>query len=101
MGEMIVGLIDFDKAGKERRDLAEKLLYAQLKLARGGFSTGGRAPYGFCRWQVREDGTKVRRSEDGDWSKRAGHHVVWLPDDDEQVRATCWRRRRRTASPPC
>ncbi len=88
MGEMIVGLIDFDKAGKERRDLAEKLLYSQLKLARGGFSTGGRAPYGFCRWQVKEDGTPVRRLEDGDWTKRAGHHAVWLPVEDEGVWGT-------------
>ncbi len=91
MGEMIVGLIDFDKAGKERRDLAEKLLYSQLKLARSGFSTGGRAPYGFCRWQVKEDGTPVRQLEDGDWTKRAGHHAVWLPVEDEQVWATIHR----------
>lgn len=85
MGEMIVGLIDYNKAGQERWDLAEKLLYCQLTLARAGFSTGGRAPYGFCRWQVKEDGTKVRRLEGGDWSRRAGHHVVWLPAEDERV----------------
>lgn len=88
MGELIVGLIDYEKAGKERRDLAEKMLYAQLSLARAGFSTGGRAPYGFCRWQVKEDGTRVRPLEDGDWGRRAGHHVVWLPSEDERVWVT-------------
>lgn len=40
IGEMIVGLIDYDKAGKDR-ELAQKILYALLKLAREGFSTGG------------------------------------------------------------
>ena len=88
MGEMILGLIDYDKAGQDRRELARKMLYAQLKLARAGYSTGGRAPYGFCRWQVREDGTTVRRLEDRDWERRAGHHVVWLPVEDERVWAT-------------
>jgi DNA invertase Pin-like site-specific DNA recombinase len=88
MGEMILSLIDYDKAGQERRDLAQKMLYAQLKLARGGYSTGGRAPYGFCRWQVREDGTPVRRLSDGEVVKMAGHHVVWLPVKDEGVWAT-------------
>jgi len=91
MGEMIVGLIDYDKAGKERRDLAEKLLYSQLKLARAGFSTGGRTPYGFCRWLVGEDGTPKRRLMDGEWVKMPGHHVVWLPVDDTRVWATIHR----------
>ncbi len=41
IGDLICGLVDYDKAGKERRDLAEKMLYTQLTLARAGFSTGG------------------------------------------------------------
>ena len=85
MGEMIVGIIDYDRAGRDRRDLAQKMLYAQLKLAREGYSTGGRAPYGFCRWLVKEDGTQVRNLQDKEWVKMAGHHVVWLPVEDARI----------------
>jgi hypothetical protein len=88
MGDAIVSLMDFHKAGEDRRNLAQKMLMAQLHLARAGFSTGGRPPYGFCRWQVRADGTPVRRLEDGDWSKRSGHHVIWLPVEDDRVWGT-------------
>jgi hypothetical protein len=83
MGEMICGLFDYDKAGKDRRELAQKMLYAQLKLAKSGFSTGGRPPYGFIRMMVRDDGTDPRLLEDGVWVKKAGHHVIWLPNEDE------------------
>jgi hypothetical protein len=91
IGETVVGLVDFHKAGADRRELSQKILLAQLTLTRAGFTTGGRAPYGFCRWQVRADGTPVRRLADGEWSKRGGHHVVWLPVEDEAVWATIHR----------
>ena len=83
IGDAICGLVDYDKAGRERRDLAQKMLFAQLKLARLGFSTGGRPPYGFRRWLVSEAGVKVRLLADGEVVRMAGHHVVWLPSDDE------------------
>jgi hypothetical protein len=57
IGEMITTLVDYDKSGKERRDLAEKIIFAQIRLASRGFSVGGRPPYGFRRWIGREDGT--------------------------------------------
>ena len=85
IGDLITGLIDYDRAGKDRRDLAEKILFAQLTLARMGFSTGGRPPFGFRRWLVKPDGTKVRQLADGESVRLAGHHVVWLPGPDTEI----------------
>lgn len=82
--EMIVGLIDYDRAGQERRDLAQKILYAHLKLARDGYSTGGRPPYGFRRWLVHEAGQKIRQLADGEVVRMAHHHVIWLPSGEER-----------------
>jgi len=83
--EMLVGMIDFDRAGKDRRDLAQKIIHAQLALAKMGYSTGGRPPYGFQRWLVREDGTALRSLQDGERVRMRGHHVVWLPGDDHKL----------------
>lgn len=85
LGESIVAMIDYDRAGSERRDLAQKMIYAQLNLAKAGFSTGGRPPFGFRRWLVQGDGTPVRQLVDGEYVQRAGHHVVWLPGPDEEL----------------
>lgn len=83
IGEIVTGVVDYDKAGKDRRDLAEKIISAHLSLARAGYSTGGRPCYGFRRWLVRVDGTKVRQLQDGERVRMAGHHVVWLPVPDD------------------
>lgn len=79
IADMITALVDYDRAGKDRRDLAEKILFAQLSLAKRGFSTGGRPAFGFRRWLVKVDGTRVRQLADSERVKMAGHHVVWLP----------------------
>jgi hypothetical protein len=72
-------MVDYDRAGQERRDLAQKIIYAQLALAKAGFSTGGRPPYGFRRWLVAADGAPVRQLAEGERVRMAGHHVVWFP----------------------
>ena len=84
IGELIVATVDYDHSSADRRELAEKVLYAQLRLAKSGFSTGGRPPYGFRRWLVTEDGKRVRQLVDGEYVKMRGHHVVWLPGPDEE-----------------
>jgi hypothetical protein len=78
-------MIDYDRAGKDRRDLAQKMIYAQLNLAKAGFSTGGRPPFGFRRWLVKADGQSVRQLCEGESVKMAGHHVVWLPGPREEL----------------
>ena len=84
LGESIVAMIDYDRAGKDRRELAQKMIYAQLNLAKQGFSTGGRPPFGFRRWLVQADGTPVRQLAAGETVKLAGHHVFWLPGPEEE-----------------
>jgi hypothetical protein len=79
IAELITAVVDFDQAEKFRRDLAQKILYAQLQLARLGFSTGGRPPYGFRRWLVKNDGTQVRELADKERVRMPDHHVAWLP----------------------
>src|SRR3954470_17087901 len=66
LAELIADVLDYDQAGKFRRELAQKVIASQLALARAGFSTGGRPPYGFRRWLVRSDGMPVRQLVDGE-----------------------------------
>ena len=86
IAQLITALVDFDRAEKDRRDLAQKILYAQLRLAKLGFSTGGRPPYGFRRWLVKDDGTQVRQLAAGERVRMAGHHVVWLPTAESELK---------------
>ena len=83
IADLITAAIDYDRSSEDRYELAQKVLYAQLRLAKSGYSTGGRPPYGFCRWLVKEDGTKVRELAEGEYVKMRGHHVVWLPSSEE------------------
>jgi hypothetical protein len=85
VGELILAMVDYNSAGQFRHELAQKILCAQIALARAGFSVGGRAPYGFRRWLVRADGLAVRQLADGEYVKMAGHHVVWLPGPEEEL----------------
>ncbi len=86
LSELIMSLVDFDRAEKDRRDLAQKIIHAQLQLAKLGFSTGGRPPYGFRRWLAKDNGTRVRELEEGERVRMAGHHVVWLPTAEEELK---------------
>ena len=78
----------FCRTGRDRLELAQKMIWSQLELAEKGHSIGGRAPYGFRRWLVDENKTPVRELGDGEHVRRAGHHVFWLPveDDHEEMR---------------
>jgi hypothetical protein len=85
VGELIVTMLDYNSAGEFRRELAQKMIHAQITLAQAGFSTGGRAPFGFRRWLARTDGTPMRQLADREYVKMAGHHVVWLPGPAEEL----------------
>ena len=65
IGDLLMSVIDYDTAGKFRRDLAEKLIHAKIRLAKSGFSIGGDPVYGFRRWLCKEDGTKNRELQHG------------------------------------
>ena len=83
--EAIVSYLDYDRAGKDRTELAEKMIRAQLSLAKGGYSTGGRPPYGFRRSLVKDDGTRIRELSDGERVGIRGHHVLWLPGPEDEL----------------
>jgi DNA invertase Pin-like site-specific DNA recombinase len=85
LGEMIIALVDYDHSRQERHDLAQKMIFAQLALAKRGFSTGGRPPYGFRRWLVKQDGTPVRELADREKVRMPGHHVRWLPGPENEL----------------
>ena len=84
IGELITSAVEYDRAGQDRRDLAQKIIDAQIALAKGGFSTGGRAPYGLRRCLVRSDGTRIRNLEDGEHVRTRGQHVVWVPGPERE-----------------
>ncbi len=77
--DLLGGVIDYARAGKDRTDLAQKIIYAQIALAKDGYSTGGRPPYGFRRWLVTDDGVQIRELAEGERVRQRGRHVVWLP----------------------
>jgi DNA invertase Pin-like site-specific DNA recombinase len=79
MGETIVAMMEYEESGRFRPELAEKIIPAQLRLAKLGYSTGGRPPFGFRRWLVKEDGTPIRQLAEGEIIRQSGHHVIWLP----------------------
>jgi hypothetical protein len=85
IGELIISLIDYHNAGKDRRDLAEKMIYAQIALAQNGFSVGGRARYGFDRWLVTAAGTPVRLLAEKERVRMPNHHTAWLPATDGRL----------------
>lgn len=86
IADLITGVVDFHKAGAERRDLASKVIQGQMSLARKGFSTGGRAPFGFRRALVDASGKVVRLLEDGEKVRLPGCHVAFVPGPEEEVR---------------
>ena len=85
IGELLTSVLDYNYAGEFRRELAQKMVMAQINVAKAGFSTGGRPPYGFRRWLATADGTPVRQLIEGERVRMAGHHVVWRPGPDEEL----------------
>lgn len=70
IGDLILSLIDYDKAGSFRQEFARRIILAQIALAQAGFSTGGRPPFGFRRWLVRVDGTRIRQLDDRERTRK-------------------------------
>lgn len=85
LSEQMMGIVDFDRTGRFREELAKKMIHAQTSLAKQGYSAGGRAPYGFRRWLVDSEGRPVRQLGAGEIVRLAGHHVSWLPGPNEEL----------------
>ncbi len=88
-GDLILTAIEYQAAGKYRRDLARKSLLSSIERARHGYSTGGRAKYGFERWLVGADNEEIRALRDGESVRQQGCHVVWRPKKDGTYETRC------------
>lgn len=55
--QSMMSLFGFHESGEFSRKLSERVLLTHIALASKGYSTGGRAPYGFGRFLERPDGT--------------------------------------------
>ena len=85
LGDLLCAVAEFDQTGKFRLELGKAMIYSQIELTKGGYSAGGRAPYGFRRHLAKLDGTVIRELKDGEIVKMPGHHVVWLPGPKEEI----------------
>jgi hypothetical protein len=92
LGEMLTGMVEYHQSGEDLTKMAQKSLFAQITLARSGYSTGGRPPYGFRRWLVKSSGEKVRELAEGERVRMNGHHVIWLPVDEDHIEMQTIRR---------
>jgi hypothetical protein len=86
---LIGGLVEYQQHGKFSPLLGERIVLVQRENARRGFSTGGRAPYGFGRALVDANDVPVQWLEDGETIRRPGHHVRFLPKDFEKIAIWC------------
>ncbi len=84
--DLVSSVIDFDAAGKDRLELAGKMIRAQINLAEHGNSPGGRPPFYMCRWLVDANGTKVRELKEGEVVRQRGFHVMWFPGPEDKIR---------------
>lgn len=83
---LITSLIEYQQHGKFSPQLGDRMIFVQAAMAVKGYSTGGRAPFGFARGLVGPDDQFVQWLEDGEKIRRPGHHVRFLPYDVDKLR---------------
>lgn len=85
IGDLLTMVVDYDKSGAFRTELASKLISVKVKLAECGYAIGGEAPYGFRRWLCTAAGVQQRELTRGETVKWPGHHVIWLPSCEAEM----------------
>jgi hypothetical protein len=85
LADLIQSLVDYESSGAFRRDLADKLIRAKIRLSERGYSIGGEPVYGFRRWLCSAAGRRVRELAEREVVKMPGHHVVWLPTAEREL----------------
>ncbi len=101
MTYLIGGLIEYQEHGRFSPRLGDRIVFVQQSMAARGLSTGGRAPYGFGRALVGPNDEFVQWLEDGENIRRAGHHVRFLPRDEEKLGVWCMMLEWRAAGESC
>lgn len=82
-------MVEYQEHGRFSPRLGDRIVFVQQSMAARGLSTGGRAPYGFCRALAGPDDTFVQWLEDGENIRRGGHHVRFLPRYEDKLSVWC------------
>ncbi len=81
-GEWVTSAAEYEQAAKFRIDLADKMIRSAIARAKEGYSTGGRARYGYSRWLMGPNQVLERKLKAGEFVRGAGYHVVQIPSDN-------------------
>jgi predicted site-specific integrase-resolvase len=101
MTYLIGGLIEYQEHGRFSPRLGDRIVFVQQSMAAQGLSTGGRAPFGFARALVGPSDEFVQWLADGENIRRAGHHVRFLPHEEEKIGLWCMMLEWRAAGDSC
>ncbi|MEM8864521.1 MAG: recombinase family protein [Planctomycetota bacterium] len=87
VGRELQALIDYNSSGEFLETLAERIVRSHETIARSGLSTGGNPPYGFVRALYGPDDSFVELLPPGRTVRQDGHHVRWIPGQDDESKA--------------
>lgn len=88
----ILLLHEYSLNGEFLTQLAERVLAAQIRLAKNGFWTGGPAPYGFVRVLCDAVGNEIMVLDEKTTIRREGCHVRIRVDEEKPERIETWLR---------
>ncbi|NQV24736.1 MAG: recombinase family protein [Rhodopirellula sp.] len=88
----ILLLHEYSQNGEFLTQLAERVLAAQIRLAKGGYWTGGTAPYGFVRVLCDAAGNEIMVLDEKTTIRREGCHVRIRADEQNPERIQTWLR---------
>ncbi len=82
--QSLMSIQGFYESGEFSRKLSERILLTHISLANKGYSTGGRAPYGFGRFLERPDGS-FEEIPRGRRVKEKNCHVRFRVNDPQKI----------------
>ena len=85
IGQSAMSLFGYYESGEFSRKLSERIVLSLTSLALEGYSTGGKAPYGFGRFLCDASGNVIEQLEHGRHVRQRGCHVRHLPSDPEKI----------------
>lgn len=78
-------LLAYFASGKFLKTHAQRMITTFQHLASHGHRTGGNAPYGFARYLVGPDGSKIQELAPGMLIRQAGCHVKIFPKEEAKI----------------